>query len=67
MSVGVQKWVFRAVTIFAPVVVAVLLEVQRQVDSGGDILWRPITSALIGSFVIALAHIVRVFGGEPTS
>ncbi len=66
MNATASRWTFRLTTVFAPVVVAVLLELQHQIDAGGEILWRPIISALIGSFVIAMAHIVRV-AGEGTS
>lgn len=60
MNPTVAKWVFRLVTIFAPVVVAALLALQSQLDIGGEIEWRPIVSSLIGAVVVAMAHVIRV-------
>ena len=53
------KWIFRAVTTLAPVGIALLFELQRQIDSGGDLAWRPIASAVIGALLVAYAHLAR--------
>lgn len=65
MDPTVSKWLFRAVTIFAPVFVAALLALQSQIDIGGEIDWRPIVSSLIGAVIVALTHILRA-SGEPS-
>ena len=55
----VGQWMFRAVTTLAPVVIALLFELQKQIDSGGDFAWRPMASATIGAVLVAYAHFAR--------
>jgi len=55
----VGKWAFRIFSTAAPVVIAALFELQKQIDSGGDFAWRPIASALIGAALVAYAHLAR--------
>lgn len=59
LNPAVGQWTFRLFSTLAPVVVALLLEAQRQIDSGGTFEWRPLASACIGAALVAYAHFAR--------
>jgi hypothetical protein len=59
MSDNVQKWAFRLTTIFTPLLVGTLTALGMELDEGGVIDWRPISSAAISSFIIAWANFIR--------
>ena len=58
-SPTIGQWVFRIVTTLAPVGIALLFELQRQIDTGGDIAWRPMASSVIGAVLVTYAHFAR--------